>query len=543
MAYSFTTSGAVPKPTSVVPSPVTGSSPISKALSSAVGDIKNTMPNLSSFNYSPKPVSSQPNMSSAPNMSVGAPAMAPTPGLLSSQYKTPAGPQQQVPKADTPLKKTTTTNTDGSSTTHEYHAPAVNTASSVGQGSTQKDPSKDAPVYTPSGVKVDGNLSTWAGNKPQNQNTTTFPGLIGNLANQGNSTYNQQATQASQGLIDMGAKPGADYLNKQTEAEKYNEALKQSRINEAQGLAANASNPIPLEFQQGRGQVLQSQYAQEQAALGSAYQGASNLVGAANTQQGLQQSGLQSGGGLALQGQGQAQSALGTAAGLVAPQLAGYNQQAFNPATNQFSGGGSLSDAVNSAVQKLQNGQMTYNDALTSLAGYGQGGIDALQKSLPPGFNIAQSNTLSGQQGSINATYQLADTAISNLENSVKKLGTLQGTNIPGVNAVGNAISNITGAGSQETREYTQAIQSARGAYAALIASIKGGTPTDYSSQALAEIPDNPTPNDIAALRHSFEVLGQARKDIFGNPGTSASGGNVGGQTVQTSAGSINTDW
>ncbi len=118
--------------------------------------------------------------------------------------------------------------------------------------------------------------------------------------------------------------PSPDYTAQIAEANKYNEALKQSRMNEAGALSANAQNPIPLEFQQGRGQVLQSQYAQEQNALAGAYQGAAGLAGQANTQQQIQQQGL------------------GTAAAGAAP-IAGQPYGYYNPAGQQstpYGGGG-----------------------------------------------------------------------------------------------------------------------------------------------------------------------------------------------------------
>lgn len=101
-------------------------------------------------------------------------------------------------------------------------------------------------------------------------------------------------TQIQQGA----SQPSQAYLDSVKQAEDYNQQLTQSRQNEANALALNAQNPIPLEFQQGRGQVLQNQYTQQQAALGAGFQGASNLVGAANTQQQTQQAGLLGAAGL-----------------------------------------------------------------------------------------------------------------------------------------------------------------------------------------------------------------------------------------------------
>lgn len=230
---------------------------------------------------------------------------------------------------------------------------------------------------------------------------------------------------------------------------------------------------------------------------------------------------------------GRAQTGAGTVFQSSLPTYPSYGSQIVDPLTGLPMGGasGSLQDAVNNVVERLTNGTMTYNDAVAALSGYGQGGLNALQQALPPGFNIAQSNTLSGQQGSVNVNYQLAETALNNVETILKDLGALQTTNIPIINRGANWISTQFGLGSEQTRAMTGAVQSLRNAYASLLASVKGGTPTDYSNQAAAEIPNEPTPNDIAAIRHNFEVLGQARKDILGNPGQAGnpSGGSSGG--------------
>lgn len=279
------------------------------------------------------------------------------------------------------------------------------------------------------------------------------------------------------------------------------------------------SQPIPIEFQQGRAQVVQKAQLEKENAL-------QGLINNALLERGQTIGGAQT----------QANRALTASTGIlgaVAPQFPSYGAQIIQPGLLGKGGGvgsGSLDDAVSTVVARLQDGTMTYNDALSALAGYGQGGLNALQKALPPGFNIAQSNTLGGQQGSVKVNYQLADTALKNVESIISELGKLQKTNVPLINRTANWISTQFGVGSKETRAMTGAVQSLRNAYASLLASVKGGTPTDYSSQAMAEIPAEPTPNDISAIRKNFETLGQARTNILGNPGQAGtSGGSTGG--------------
>jgi hypothetical protein len=178
--------------------------------------------------------------------------------------------------------------------------------------------------------------------------TNSQPGAISGI--QGGSQPTYQAPQAAYGTANpptlpnllaqqanIASQPSPAFNQTLGQAQAYNQALQQSRINEAQGLAANAQNPIPLEFQQGRAQVLQSQYAQEQAALAGAYQGAAGLVPATTTQQNVQQQGL-----------------LGAAA-LAQPQAYGITQTPYNPVTNQYGAMPGGSNGAFSAGQTLGN--------------------------------------------------------------------------------------------------------------------------------------------------------------------------------------------
>ncbi len=106
---------------------------------------------------------------------------------------------------------------------------------------------------------------------PPNQGTTGVNqgGLIGNLVNQ-----SQNANPLYSGANDAYQKAIGDY--------------NQSVQNEAKGMAGIKGEAIPLQFQQGREQVLQGQYAAQQAGLGGLVSGASNALSAANTAAGQQ---------------------------------------------------------------------------------------------------------------------------------------------------------------------------------------------------------------------------------------------------------------
>jgi hypothetical protein len=316
----------------------------------------------------------------------------------------------------------------------------------------------------------------------------TYSGLVGNL-------------------VEKSSKPSEEYMRYQKQAE---DAQKQAAgftqaVNQA--VADAQTNPeYSIDTGVGLGNRISQTQGLKMQELNKIAEGARAQAGLATTQQQLQQSGLSS------------------AAGFAQPDQVPYSNQYINPLTGQPVGGGvsgTLSEAVSGVVQKLQSGQMTYNDALNALSGYGQGGVNALQQALPQGFNIAQSNALGGVQGTVGPAYDYAETALKNVEDLMSQLPSIQNTNIPLINQITQGFSQKTGIGSEGTRAVIGAVNTLRNAYASLLASSKGGTPTDYSSQALAEIPDNPTPNDIIALRHNLETLGQARKDIYGNAGGS----------------------
>lgn len=325
-------------------------------------------------------------------------------------------------------------------------------------------------------------------------NTGLYGQLIYSLANQGlngNQAYQQALPAYNQAVNNLS---------------NFNQNL-------AKANAGIESQPIPLEFQQGREQVLARQAASQQAALQGAIQQQQQALG-----YGLQQQGL-------------TQQALQQAAGLAAPQLAGYNQQAFNPVSGQFGGGNSGQNPQSQAQQYAQDvlsGNRSYQDAVSAMGLYGGVGqqiLDQAIRSVNPNFNFAQANTLAAQQGSIGPAYSFAKSALSNLQNIVSQLGVAQGTNIPLVNSIGDWLSTTFGVNSDKTRQYIGAVQEARNAYAQLLAASRGGTPTDYGNQATAALPDNATPNDIQAALNNLESLGGSKLNIYGNPGSSSTNG------------------
>ncbi len=216
---------------------------------------------------------------------------------------------------------------------------------------------------------------------PQTQGTGT-PGLAP-PPNPQNSPYTNTGAPGFSStvgsLASTASQPSRAFTDAQAQAKQALSDLNTSRQNEAQQLALNNSNPIPLEFQQGRGQVLQSQYLSQQDAYAQQYAGATAQENAATGQQSAQQNGL------------------GQAASLSAPQLGQYGQPYYNPLdTNQSgaSGGGALNpiNNIQSIAQQVVSGQISPSQANAmggNIANF-QGALNQAILGLKPGYNAAQ---------------------------------------------------------------------------------------------------------------------------------------------------------
>lgn len=192
-----------------------------------------------------------------------------------------------------------------------------------------------------------------AGNtqEPYSVNKGLYGQLVTGLANQGNSQYQNAASSARDQLQNMSTDTN------DIDVARKNLAKQIGIDTDAQ--AAIRSQAIPLEFQQGRSQVLQQAQQQKEAQL-------QGLLGNLLTQRGQQQSGLASAAGIANSQQSQQQGALGSAAGFAAPQFPGYTSSQYNPVTNEYStvGGGQYGSgpAAVSNIQSIQDAQTAKNN-------------------------------------------------------------------------------------------------------------------------------------------------------------------------------------
>lgn len=332
--------------------------------------------------------------------------------------------------------------------------------------------------------------------KPE-QPKTTFPGLVSTLATRasGGSPEVQAAIKRKQDLETAIAGKYADI----------------------------ESQAIPLEFQQGREQALSRQFASQQAAAESAVSNA-------------------------LSAQGQELTALGTAAGLAAPNTAAYGQTVFNPLTGQYEGGAGTLDPQSYASQlasAVASGRMPYNDAVSSL-GYAGGAGKAFldQAILAAGGNLTQlQSQIAGQQAVLGTLPQLqaANTAAEGIEKTIKSFIDQNPDLNPSDAAFANSVNQWLN-GKQLTDPRYQTLFNYLSEYTNTLAPVLGvgGDPTNLKTE-IAQSFLNARASG-GSIKGVIENMAQLARDKVANIRSGATGGGVvaGGTspgTVPTAAG------
>jgi hypothetical protein len=345
------------------------------------------------------------------------------------------------------------------------------------------------------------------GSVPYTANNGLYGQLITGLANQGNSQNNQTAQTSEKSLQDVSSQ------NLGTSGPAYNEyqsaqnALKDLQNSIATQTGSIESQPISMQFQQGKEQALARQNASLIDAAQQRAAAAASALGYGISGQQAQQSGYNSAGSLALTGQSTAQSGLQSAATLAAPKantsyfgspvtggVVGDNQ-ASSGTTGQFGQtltGNSLIDGqVNTALTTALRGGST-TDAIAQISNNPvamQQFTTAMQKFDPnwtptSGNAIAQQNmnTLQkyqGQAADIQAGLSALDSAAANV---IPNMGTT-GFN-PYASPIGNQtfqeyFANKNPAAYQGILE---GLNDVKGKMSTILSSSTGMTPTGVTS-------------------------------------------------------------
>lgn len=317
-----------------------------------------------------------------------------------------------------------------------------------------------------------------------------------------------------------------DLLKKATEGnqnvQSAREDLSKFQQAQAQKIADIRSEPIPLEFQQGRAQVVQQAAAEKEKAL---------------------ETGVQN----ALTSQQQELGALGTAAGLAQPAQVPYSNQFLSPLNgqpiNNGQSGGSLNEQVGLIAEKVKNGSMSYDQGVSALSGYGQGGLNALQQALGPNFDIVSSNAKAAANaastlqtgttgGQLSKAADSALAALDKLEKDFGNLGALQTQGLPGTNSIANFIAGSLGQGALS--QYQTTLADARAQLEGVLTATGATTPTGAEEMAKTYLPDNMTPTQLKEKLAAARALIQQKVGAFTTPPQTGASGE------QTSAGGYN---
>lgn len=401
-------------------------------------------------------------------------------------------------------------------------------------------------TYNASGQLIP-NTNAAAGTAGSADPTAAAPAPAANTASTTGTTgapYSTTNPVSQSGLLaqaaNLSSAPSADYTAQQAQANQYNRELQQSQANEAQSIANIEGTPLPMNFAQGAENVVRNQYLQQQQGLATAYQGASTLLGAANTQQGQEQSGLLSAAG---------QTAPVTQFGQLTNPLTG---QVISPA----GGNPQLNTAVQQAVQLIQNGATQADAIATSgLSNFGLPGSQALTAALQQGtggtYNPTAQNAVSAANaatgtnlGTQAAMLQPSLTGLTQTGQQIQSLltnGAANGLNALQPNWANTAIQTLqsTLGNNANVSSLAAMVSDAQGYIGQILQSQDGMTPTAATSAAASLNLMNLSPNALSTVLSNISNLGQIR---IGTAQQGASGalGSAAGSLYQGQSANVN---
>lgn len=366
---------------------------------------------------------------------------------------------------------------------------------------------------------------------------------------QNTAVYTPQSTQAPvapiKGLF-------SDVASSLAGSGAANTALGQN----AQNIASDAAAQIADTGRQG------ARFAAGQRTTGTSPVAEGNAAVTAQTTAAEQQA-IAAGANVALQGnqqalsaQGQTQSALNAAGNLTQPNPAAYGQAVFDPVAGTYSGGGSNLDPqtqATSLAQKVMSGQMTYDQAMSSLSYAGNVGSNFLNNAItqaggnPLQLQASGSATqgIVGTQATQIAGYQSALQQGQNLQSQLTDLIHTFGLNPNDVNAVNTGIQTIAKNTSDPRYQIlSNYVNDIANTYSQILTP-PGGSATD-TTRGIATSMLNATASGQSLISVMQSLDQAAKAKIAGVSTTGASTGSSSGSTtgtVQTSAGAVNTNW
>lgn len=368
----------------------------------------------------------------------------------------------------------------------------------------------------------------------------SFPGMVGDLA----AAARQTPTQA--GLISGIASSGNSARRIGDDARRLSEQYGKeiARVGElGAGAAAGSLSTGTNVVGSGNAAIASQSASSRMSALASAQDAALQGTGQQLTAQGQQAAALAQALGGANVGQSNTLSGLGSAAGLAAPNPAGYGQTVFNPLSGGFGGGqGNLDPQV--AAQQLaaevKAGRMSYEQAVQSLGYAGGAGQQFLNSALQGGgysipggqaqLGASQANygQFAQQEATLQAATQRADQLGANLIAQLRQYAGAD-TARP-IKELENIIRDKVG-DAQATAFFT-ALAEAQRAYGALIQAGGNFTPTGTEATAGELLSKDMTGDQLIASLEQLAQAGQITLGTVSNAKNAALGGMGGGPAV-----------
>lgn len=373
----------------------------------------------------------------------------------------------------------------------------------------------------------------------------TVSSQIGNVANAGQQT--PQEAQTYSGLIGQSQAPSQAYLDAQAEAKRVSDEQTKLAEDYAQKTNNIAGTAGFLTQQTGLQGLLNNQYNTVQGALANQYAGATNRLGAANTQQGLQVTAGTAANTAAQTTAGRGLSAANSVLGAVAP-ITGvpYGTQTIQPGTLGTTGssGGQVQpndpfyQTLQSYAQQAASGQ--YSAIPSSITGNAQlnAQLNQMAKAINPNYNpvtSAAQSTITGQQTGTIAQYQSALQQGQNLQAQLTDLITTFGLNPSDINVANTGLqkiaSNVSNPHYKQLQNYVNDIANT---YAQILVP-PGGSSTD-TSRGIATSMLDATASGVSILDTMKSLDNAAKAKIAG---VSTSYGGTQSSTSGSTGGSI----
>ena len=291
------------------------------------------------------------------------------------------------------------------------------------------------------------------------------------------------------------------------------------------------SRPEGLTFQTGQNaallaqrnpelQALTNQLASLQANRQASIGANTSAAGASNTLQGLQQQNQ-----AISPGQSLYNLYSGGNTGSVQPlgQVLNPAQSLVSPFTGSQMGNGNTSATagVQSLAQQVASGQMSYQQAQSSLADSAQSPqLQQAISAINPSFNFQQSATNANIQGQIAPAAANATAQIQNLGQALQNIPALENSSVPILNTFTRLASSLTGIGGGGATALESARMDAIGAVTGALESANGMTPSAAGSLADSYFPSGLTQAQFESGMQQFQQQIAGKEKAFSNPGT-----------------------